>query len=330
MKNHIIFYSGGKSSFSVADYVKTKFPNDNIVLYFTDTLWENEDLYRFLNEGADKLELPLLTHSAGLNPVELMFEKKLVFNSRIGDCSKLLKMKVARQFLKKGIKPEIERWRNKQYLKQADFVTDAVLYFGIGFEEMHRVEPIKKNWKPFIVEMPLVENLIDNDEVLKKYNIKQPLLYDLGFTHNNCNGRCVKGGQAHFHNLKKQMPEEFEKLMEQEHHLKVCVDAYRYIKNIPDTEIDEDVRELLFKELDDAYRDYFYGRAEKPKLYLSPAVGATAEHMNFTTYSFMKRSRNGKAKPYPLREFSRDLIADGEQLDLFDFGGCGCFVEYES
>jgi 3'-phosphoadenosine 5'-phosphosulfate sulfotransferase (PAPS reductase)/FAD synthetase len=78
MKNRIIFYSGGRASFAIADYVKTHFPDDNIVLYFSDTLWEDEDLYRFLNEGADKLELPLLTHIAGVNPLELSFESKLV------------------------------------------------------------------------------------------------------------------------------------------------------------------------------------------------------------------------------------------------------------
>lgn len=135
MRNHIIFFSGGKSSFSVADWVKTNYPSDNIVLYFTDTLWENFDLYRFIDEASDKLQLPMLIHSAGLNPVELMFERKLVFNSMIGDCSKVLKIRVASDFLKKGQRPAIEKWRNKQYLKADDFVTEATLYFGIGFEE---------------------------------------------------------------------------------------------------------------------------------------------------------------------------------------------------
>lgn len=76
MQNHIIFFSGGKASFAVADWVQTNFPNDNIVLYFTDTLWEHKDLYRFIEEASDKLRLPLLNHSAGLNPLQLMFEKK--------------------------------------------------------------------------------------------------------------------------------------------------------------------------------------------------------------------------------------------------------------
>jgi hypothetical protein len=43
MNNHIVFCSGGKSSFSVADWVRTNYPNDNVLLYFTDTMWEDED-----------------------------------------------------------------------------------------------------------------------------------------------------------------------------------------------------------------------------------------------------------------------------------------------
>lgn len=330
MQNHIIFFSGGKSSFSVADWVKTNYPNDNIVLYFTDTKWEDKDLYRFITEASTKLKLPLLYHAMGINPVELMFEKKLVFNSRIGDCSKLLKMKVARDFLKKGISPKEEYWMNKEYLKSENFREDAILYFGIGFDEMHREGPIRKNWKPFEVVMPMIDHVIDNDEILKKYEIVEPLLYKEGFTHNNCAGRCVKAGQAHFKNLKEQRPEEFEKLMEQEHHMKVCVDAYRYIKGIPSEEISDGEREFLYKELDNAYRDYFYGKTDKPKRYLSPAVGASPEHMKFTTYSFMKKSVKGVAKPYPLSRLNSDMNKDDSQMDLFDFGGCGCFVNYEN
>lgn len=333
--NHIIFFSGGKASFTVADWVKSNYPDENIILYFTDTRWENEDLYRFIDEASDKLKLPMLTHSMGLNPIELMFEKKLVYNSRIGDCSKLLKMKVARDFLKKGIIPDHEEWRNKQYLKDENFIKDpenTILYFGIGFDEMHREGAIKKNWKPFEVVMPLIENVIDNDEILQKHNIKQPFLYDMGFSHNNCNARCVKAGQGHYRNLKQKMPEVFKEIMEQEHHLKVCVDAYRYLttKDIPEEEqLPDDVLERELELLDDAYRDYFYGRADKPKMYISPAASASPEYMKFKTYSFMKKSTEGQAKPYPIAKLSRDMEDQGEQIDLFDIGGCGCFLEFD-
>jgi hypothetical protein len=325
LKNHIIFFSGGKSSFSVADWVKTHYPNDNIVLYFTDTKWEDPDLYRFINEASTKLQLPMLYHAMGLNPVELMFEKKLVFNSRIGDCSKILKMKVARDFLKKGKEPKEKYWVNKQYLKSNEFIKDATLYFGIGFEEMHREAPIRKNWKPFEVVMPMVDNIIDNNETLKKYNIEEPQLYKEGFTHNNCAGRCVKAGQAHFKNLKEQRPEEFQKLMEQE---VVLSDYVRYVKQ-PQIKngqqkdhLKKDVWEFLTKG----------NKSEKIKHILETNKYTKKFNLGGRNkpYTFMKKSKNGETNPYMLEELNQDLKEDEKQLDLFDFGGCGCFVEYEN
>lgn len=348
-KNRIVFFSGGKSSFTVADYVKENFPNDNIVLYFNDTMWESQDLYRFINEASDRLKLPLIIHSMGLNPLELMFEKKLVFNSLIGDCSKILKMKVAREFIKKGIVPPIEKWRNKAYLKDENFTEDAVLYFGIGFEEMHREGAIRKNWKPYQVEMPLIENIIDNDEVLRKHDLRQPVLYDLGFSHNNCNSMCVKAGQGHYKNMHEKMPDVFYKIMEQEHHIKTYVSAYRYIidKDLPEEDIiPEHVQEKMLEELDDAYRDYFYGRADKPKLFIHPAITAAPKYAKIQQYAFMKKTKNGEVKPYPIRELmydiegkpyasyglkpgmsAEDFINSKPEIDEFDIGGCGCFVD---
>lgn len=325
MKNHIIFFSGGKASLAVADFVKESFPEDNILLYFTDTLWESPDLYRFIHEASYKLQLPLLIHGSGLNPIQLMFEKKLVYNSMIGDCSKILKQKVSRDFLKKGIRPVMEEWQNQQFLKQDDFVTDAVLYFGIGFDEMHREPAIRKNWQPFQVEMPLIERNIWKDEVLKKYDIRQPVLYDYGFSHNNCNGRCVKAGQGHYKLLKERMPNVFQKIMEQEHHLKICVSAYRYIMDdkVPESErIPDHVREKMLAELDDAYRDYFYDRSDRPKIYIHPAGSAAGEYMKIQQYAFMKRD----SKPYPIRDLHQEVEGD-QQIDMFDIGGCGCFLE---
>ncbi|MED3576026.1 phosphoadenosine phosphosulfate reductase family protein [Cytobacillus praedii] len=361
MKNRIVFFSGGNSSFAVADFVKTSFPNDNIVLYFTDTNVENYDLYRFIYEVSDKLKLPMLIHSTGLTPLQLMFEKKMVYNNRIGDCSKYLKMKVASDFLKKGIKPNYEKWYNHEYLKDDNFVTDATLYWGIDFMEMHRAEPITKNWKPFESSFPLIDNFIDHHEVLDRHSIKECFLYSIGASHNNCNMKCVKAGMSHYKLFAQKMPEEFQKHVEEEHYLKLYVSSYRYIKDIESDGRDgwdEDVRQQLFHELDDAYRDYFYGRAKKPKIYVHPCATATVEykekkhycfvynkneqsirrkvfrtylkpsteHMFIKQYAFMKR--NGK--PYPLTQFVKDLRVNPQKIDPHSHGGCGCFTDYSS
>jgi hypothetical protein len=317
VRNHIIFFSGGMASFSVADYVKTNFPHDNILLYFTDTLWEDEDLYRFIHEGSDKLELPLLIHSRGITPPQLMIMQKFMANSRVGTCSYELKMKVATDYLKKGIVPEIETWYNKEYLKADEFINGATLYFGIGFEELHREEPIKQNWKPFKVEMPHIENIIDNDETLKKYNIRKPRLYDMQFTHNNCKGRCVKAGQAHFKNLLMKDEKTYVELMEQE----IVISEYiRYTKQ-PAIKNGKQP-DYMFK---DVY--HFVTTGEKSaKIRNIIESNQHTKNWNFgidskgsaikKQYTFMKK--------YSLEELEKQPI----QADIWDYGGCGCFVQF--
>ena len=399
MRNHIIFYSGGKSSFSVAHWVKEKYPDDNILLYFTDTLWEHPDLYRFIYEGSDKLKLPMLYHCFGLNPIQLMHKQAVVYNSRIGNCSSILKMGVAADWLKRHKEPQIVKWHNKEYLKREmdtvaeGFAENTTLYFGIGWDEMHREGPIKKNWQPFNVVMPHIEDMVDNNAVLAHYDIEEPELYKLGFTHNNCFGRCVKAGQGHFINLLQQLPEVFEKTMAYEHHMSQYVSAYHYYRAqhyFPESEqFDDDTLEILMRDLNDAYEDYFYERAPKPKVHVAPRLTAApaevprllmehamvgkrengkwkwqrkkltkrtwkwlvsdsalqgyrmveTRHLGARRYSYMKRSKGGSTRPYPLRNLYWDAKAEGLhekpknvivqkqkslQLDLFDVGGCGC------
>jgi hypothetical protein len=318
MDNHIIFFSGGKSSFAVADYVKTHHPDDCILLYFTDTLWEDEDLYRFIYEASDKLELPLLYHSRGITPPQLMVMERFMFNSRVGNCSKKLKMKVSADYLKKGIVPEIEKWYNKDFLKQENFVTNATLYFGIGWDEAHREGPIKENWKPFKVEMPLIENMIDNNQILAKYDIRQPRLYDQNFVHNNCAGRCVKAGQGHFKNLLMKKEDMFKELMEQE----IIISEYiRYTKQ-PAVKSGK-CKDYLYKDVWD-----FVSNGNK-----SDKIKNILEANQYTKNWLLGKDSKGNDinKPYSFMKVMtlEELEKQPVQCDLWDIGGCGCFVEFD-
>lgn len=78
-------------------------------------------------------------------------------------------MQVSSDFVRKGIKPEYEQWHNKELLKNEDFTNNPVLYFGISWDEAHREKDIRKNWQPYEVEMPLMEEVIDNNEILLSY-----------------------------------------------------------------------------------------------------------------------------------------------------------------
>jgi hypothetical protein len=273
MRNHIIFFSGGQSSFVVADYVKKMFPNDQILLYFTDTLFEDEDLYRFIYEVSDKLELPLLIHADGLNPLEYMEKENFLYNSMIANCSKFLKVRVAERYLRKGIVPKIEKWYNKHFIKQDNFTDNPILYFGITFMESHRSNAIIKNWQPFEISMPLMEKYIDVDKLYKQYNIEIPRLYKLGFSHNNCGGRCIKGGQGHWLHLLKTDYKAFEQM-----------------------------------------RDF--------ELMMNSKINIAKETKG-VKYSFLKR----RGKNYTLRELENDYHNRPNNIDIFDIGGCGCFID---
>jgi hypothetical protein len=324
MNNHLIFFSGGKASFAVAHWVKEKYPEDNVVLYFTDTIWEDDDLYRFLHEVADKLKLPMLIQSMDITPLQLMYEKELVFNSRLGECSRILKQKVSRDFIFKGKSPKREEWYNRELLKNEDFLTDAKLYFGIGVDELHRKDAIEYNWQPYEVIFPLMEEDIDINELLEMYDIDKPRLYLLNFSHNNCAGRCIKGGQGHFVNLLEKDPQAFAELEEAEIVLNSLINEVKPLKLRIKEEEDEDIKEMLKDKKEQVklkYWSYFY---EDDKTILKNLFPGGQKYK----YSFMKKQINNEMVPYQLRDLRQDYQSE-IKLDLFDIGGCGCFIDFD-
>lgn len=183
---HIISFSGGLGSYFTLKRVLEKVDKENIELVFCDTLFEDEDLYRFIDDVVEKYQVKLVNLCVGKTPVELSKEEKFLYNSRVASCSKKLKSKPF-----------------KEYIKSID--EQIVLYFGIDFTESHRCAAIEKHYKNYKVEFPMCKApylfkhemiwFLDNDE------IELPRMYKLGFSHNNCKGRCFKAGIGHFKNL---------------------------------------------------------------------------------------------------------------------------------
>lgn len=307
MRNRIVFFSGGLSSFAVAHHVKIKFPDDNIVLYFTDTKWEDEDLYRFIDEVSDKLQLPLLKHSEGIDPVRLMIERRALFSNRFGECSKVLKMRVAKRFIKRNKKPLFETWYNKQYLKNDNIRENPVLYFGIAFGELHRLQPIKQNWKPFEVDFPLAKEFYDYDKLLEIYHIRKPSLYMKGFAHNNCKARCVKAGVGHYKLLYNTDRPTFEEIEHIESMLSIYVSVYHKFKQDPEW---KDKLKHNYKEMVKWHEKQF---KYIPQLHIVD---------DLKVYSFIKDR--------PIRSIREEMEGGGTLNLLVDgMGGCGCFVNYE-
>lgn len=190
---HVVMYSCGLGSWGTAWWLENRIEGDEIVLLFADTLIEDADLYRFLDEGAAALNLAVTRITEGRTPWEVFRDVKFLGNTRIDPCSRVLKREPLRKWLDQNCDPE-----------------DTLVYLGMDWTEIHRFERAEKYWEPWYVRAPLCEEpYISKDQILKaleRKGVKPPRLYEMGFAHNNCGGMCVKMGQAQAAHTLKMLP----------------------------------------------------------------------------------------------------------------------------
>lgn len=252
--NRVVSYSGGLGSFMAAYRVVQQHGPANVTLLFTDTKTEDEDLYRFISDTEQYFGINVTKIADGRDVWQVFNDVRFMGNSRIDPCSRILKRELAKKWMKENAPPE-----------------STALYFGIGWNEVNRMDAIRKNWSPYAVHAPLTEKpYVERDDIialLEKIGIKPPRLYALGFAHNNCGGFCIKTGQAQFLKLLKTMPERYK-----EH---------------------EDKQEELFKKI--------------------------------PPHGFIRVTKNKKLHYLTLKQF-REYAESNGQIDMFDVGGCGCFV----
>jgi hypothetical protein len=295
MMKHIVFDSGGVGSHSTLKRVIAKEGKENVIRLFTDTLIEDEDLYRFQDDVTRVTGVPLTKIADGRTPWEVFRDERWIGNSRVAQCSHRLKQEEAEKWVVANFKPErpsfikkkdskkkeIIYWEDPEKIAeiQAEWENDtretARLYLGIDWTEEHRTASPKFNWLPYQVEFPMCEEpYVTKDEMLadlEAAGIEIPRLYKLGFAHNNCGGFCVRAGQGHFINLLKTMPERY---------------AHHEAK-------EQEMRDFLGKDV-----------------------------------SILRRQRKGVKEYITLKQLREEWEANNtEQIDLFDIGGCGCFVQ---
>lgn len=193
---HIVFYSGGIGSWMTAKRVVAKHGAENVICMFTDTLIEDEDLYRFMDETIAEMDVEFVKIVDGRTPFDVFFDEKYLGNSRYAPCSRRLKQDAARKWVEENYTPE-----------------ECILYLGIDWTEEHRTRAPRENWAPYRVEFPMCEEpyLMKDDMLaeLEKLGIEIPRLYKMGFSHNNCGGFCCRAGHGHFANLLNKLPDRF-------------------------------------------------------------------------------------------------------------------------
>ncbi|MGE7696704.1 phosphoadenosine phosphosulfate reductase family protein [Lysinibacillus sp. NPDC094177] len=204
---HVAMYSGGASSAYVAYHIVQKYGKENCVLFFTDTLWEDIDNYRFMEEVAEYIGMEITYRTDGRTPEEVFHDVRFLGNSRMAKCSEELKVRQTLIYL--------EELRDEHNL-------EPILYFGIGPHESHRAINLQNFYEhnpiePIATRFPMIETFtedLDTKKIIRdEWKIALPRMYGLGFSHANCAGRCVRGGLGHYALLYKVWPDQY---MEQE------------------------------------------------------------------------------------------------------------------
>jgi len=252
-------FSGGVGSWAAAKRVAERHGTADLTLLFADTKMEDEDLYRFLDQASKNVGGQLVRLVEGRTPWEVFFDVRFLGNSRNDPCSRVLKRNIADKWFDDNCTPE-----------------DTRVYVGIDWTEKHRIDRLAERRAPWVYSAPMCDppylSKADMLAWLKREGIAPPRLYEMGFSHNNCGGFCIKAGIGHFANLLRTMPERY---------------AYHEAK-------EQEIREYLGRGDITVVRDW-----------------ATRPPKNITLRAL------------------RERIEAGAQIDAFDVGGCGCFVDSE-
>lgn len=211
VRRHVVQFSGGIGSFAVAVWVARKYGTRNLTLLIADTGIEDDDLWRFADDTSRLLGVPLTKVADGRTPWEVFRDVRFLGNDRLAPCTRLLKQVPCREWMEQHADP-----------------ADTLVYVGIenNRRDRARIPAIARNWKPWVTRFPLCgkwepartkEQLLDEARAL---GVAPPRLYELGFSHNNCGGTCVRAGQRQWKHLLEVLPERYAYAQEREEELR--------------------------------------------------------------------------------------------------------------
>lgn len=193
---HVVQFSGGIGSWATARLVADRLPDgDKIILLFADTLIEDEGTYAFLDAAAADIGVEVTRISEGETPWDVFKRRRFLGNSRIDPCSAELK------------RAPLRRW-----IEANCFPSSTIIYLGIDWTEGHRYARAVPRWAPWTVAAPLIEARWSKTymhRLAEAHGLPRQRLYEMGLSHANCGGGCVKAGQGHWAQLHKVFPERF-------------------------------------------------------------------------------------------------------------------------
>lgn len=189
----VCWISAGVSSF-IAGYLAE---NVDEFIYI-DIENQHPDNMRFIKDCEKALGKPIQILKSPLRNVENAIKQAGFINRPVvgAYCTK---------FLKKRVRKEWE-------YEHSDY--DITYVWGFDFNERNRADRLLESMPQFEHEFPLIDKMLSKSDahgILDNLGIKRPLMYDLGYSNNNCIG-CVKGGMGYWNKIRVDFPEVFDRM----------------------------------------------------------------------------------------------------------------------
>lgn len=193
---HVVMFSGGIGSWAAAKRVAKRHGTADMVLLFADTMTEDEDTYRWLQDAAANVGVPITRIADGRTIWQVFRDERFLGNHRVDPCSRVLKRDLSERWIAEHCDP-----------------AETVRYLGYDWTELHRLERTQRAMPDWRVEAPMTERpYMVKPEMLawaEREGIRPQRLYEMGFPHANCGGGCVKAGIGHFVHLLKVFPQRY-------------------------------------------------------------------------------------------------------------------------
>lgn len=192
----VAWFSAGCSSFVAAYCGKP----DRVV--YIDVANQHPDSMRFLRDAERVLGCEIeIIKSSEYASVDDVIERRRYINGPAGAACTLL--------LKKRVRQQWER---------DNLTGDDVYIWGYDVSEKRRAARIVEAQFEAQNEFPIIERGLtkaDCHGICAKLGLKRPVMYDMGYTNNNCVG-CVKGGMGYWNRIRRDFPDVFERRARQE------------------------------------------------------------------------------------------------------------------
>jgi len=207
----VVWFSCGAASAAAAKIVLGMNRGDRqLVIAYTKVVNEHPDNMRFLADCEKWFSYPITILSNieyGGDIYEVFRRTRYLVGPTGAACTRLLKKDVRKQFQQLG----------------------DVQVFGYTVEEQDRLDRFIDANNDVQIRAPLIERGLTKADCLamvKRAGIELPEMYRLGYVNNNCIG-CVKGSAGYWNKIRRDFPDQFERMAQIEEELGRTINVSR-------------------------------------------------------------------------------------------------------